>query len=79
MDQMHSVPASRAPLRRAFIDDHDLLLAYANGKARVWNLRTCEFRRSTGLDAADEMLQRGNWIEMSVLEPCKVPFICTEG
>lgn len=45
----------------------DILLAYANGKARVWNVETMEFRRSTGIDAADEMLQSGTWSEMCVL------------
>jgi hypothetical protein len=42
----------------------DILLAYANGKARVWNVETMEFRRSTGIGAADEMLQTGNWSEV---------------
>lgn len=41
------------------------MLVYANGKTRVWNVETHEFRRSTGLDAADEMLT-GDWDEMLV-------------
>jgi hypothetical protein len=63
-NRLFLIPASRVPLRRIFIDDKNILLAYANGKARVWNVETCEFRRSTGLDAAEDMLQSGNWVEM---------------
>jgi len=61
---LYLIPASRAPLRRIFVGGKDILLAYANGKARVWNVETMEFRRSTGIDAADEMLQTGKWSEV---------------
>ena len=61
------IPAARAPLRRIFLGRKDIMLAYANGKARVWNVETHEFRRSTGLDAADDMLQSGDWAEMFVI------------
>nr|XP_019043333.1 hypothetical protein I302_07908 [Kwoniella bestiolae CBS 10118]OCF22263.1 hypothetical protein I302_07908 [Kwoniella bestiolae CBS 10118] len=63
MDDLFLIPASRTPLRRIFIEQKDILLAYANGKARVWNTQTQEFRRSTGLDAAEDMLQSGDWAE----------------
>ncbi|ORY34903.1 hypothetical protein BCR39DRAFT_515490 [Naematelia encephala] len=66
MDQLFLIPASRAPLRRVFVGDNDILLAYANGKARVWNVETCEFRRSTGLDAGEEMLSSGQWAEVDL-------------
>ncbi|ORX37934.1 hypothetical protein BD324DRAFT_623874 [Kockovaella imperatae] len=66
MESLFLVPAARAPLRRIFMSDHDLLLTYASGKARVWNLKTCEFRRSTGLDAAGDMLQSGDWTEILI-------------
>ena len=42
------------------------MMAYANDKARVWNMETLEFRRSTALDAAEDMLGIGDWVEMSV-------------
>ncbi|EIW71713.1 hypothetical protein TREMEDRAFT_27484 [Tremella mesenterica DSM 1558] len=67
MDQLFLIPASRSPLRKVFIGGtmgQDMLLAYANGKARVWNVETMEFRRSTGLDAAEDMLQSGQWAEV---------------
>jgi hypothetical protein len=62
--RLYLIPASRAPLRRVFLDGKDILLAYANGKARVWNTGTCEFRRSTGLDAGEDMLSSGEWMEV---------------
>lgn len=55
------IPAARSPLCYIYLGNSDILLAYANGKARVWNTETQEFRRSTGLDAAEDMLQAGNW------------------
>ncbi|OCF37103.1 hypothetical protein I316_01008 [Kwoniella heveanensis BCC8398] len=65
MDDLFLIPASRTPLRRVFIESKDILLAYANGKARLWNTKTQEFRRSTGLDAADDMLATGDWAEVT--------------
>ncbi|WWD20135.1 hypothetical protein CI109_104611 [Kwoniella shandongensis] len=66
MEQLYLIPASRTPLRRVFVEGKDILIAYANGKARVWNTQTQEFRRSTGLDAAEEMLQTGDWAEVNL-------------
>lgn len=63
-DRLFIIPAARSPLRRVFICEKDIMLAYANGKARVWNTKTMEFRRSTGLDAAEDMLQTGKWTEV---------------
>ena len=62
---MFLIPASRSPLRRILIGGKDMLLAYANGKSRVWNVETLEFRRSTGIDAADDMLRSDEWAEVS--------------
>ena len=63
---MFLIPAARSPLRRVFLGGPDILLAYANGKARVWNVETLEFRRSTGLDAAEDMIKSGDWSEVYV-------------
>lgn len=38
------------------LSQDDLVLAYSNGKSRVWNLSSKEFRRSTSVEAAEEML-----------------------
>jgi hypothetical protein len=58
------VPASRHYLSCIYMDATRILLAYANGKARAWNLQNLEFRRSTGFDSAQEMLAEGSWVEM---------------
>nr|XP_019009161.1 uncharacterized protein I206_05807 [Kwoniella pini CBS 10737]OCF47942.1 hypothetical protein I206_05807 [Kwoniella pini CBS 10737] len=68
MDHLFLIPASRTPLRRVFIQEKDIMLAYANGKARLWNTQTQEFRRSTGLDAAEDMLQNGDWVEIELTD-----------
>ncbi|WWC65680.1 uncharacterized protein I303_108301 [Kwoniella dejecticola CBS 10117] len=68
MNHLFLIPASRTPLRRIFIQEKDIMLAYANGKARLWNTQTQEFRRSTGLDAAEDMLQNGDWAEVAFLK-----------
>lgn len=66
MEQLFLIPAARSPLRHIYLGNSDILLAYANGKARVWNTETQEFRRSTGLDAAEDMLQAGNWTRVDL-------------
>jgi WD repeat-containing protein 7 len=58
------IPAGRHYLSCVFVDRTQILLAYANGKARVWDFETLEFRRSTGFDSAQEMLADGEWTEM---------------
>lgn len=62
--RLFAIPAARGPLRKVFVGGKDIMLTYANGKARVWNVETMEFRRSTGLDAAEDMLQSGEWAEV---------------
>ncbi|KIR29487.1 hypothetical protein I307_01393 [Cryptococcus deuterogattii 99/473] len=66
MEQLFLIPAARSPLRHIYLGNSDILLVYANGKARVWNTETQEFRRSTGLDAAEDMLQAGNWTRVDL-------------
>lgn len=69
INRLFLLPASRAPLARVFVGGHNILLAYANAKARVWNVETREFRRSTGLDAADDMVSQPGWAEVDLKEP----------
>lgn len=58
------IPAARAPLTRIYVGGERILLAYEIQKARAWNVETGEFRRSTGLDSADEMLNSKGWAEV---------------
>lgn len=65
LEQLFLLPAARAPLTKIYIGGNDrIMLAYEIQKARVWNIETGEFRRSTGLDAADDMLNAGGWAEV---------------
>lgn len=72
MDDLFVIPAARAPMTRIFVGGHSILLAYENAKARVWNFETGEFRRSTGLDAADDMLNLGEWVEVRFADRPKI-------
>lgn len=65
LEQLFLLPAARAPLTKIYIGgDNRIMLAYEIQKARVWNIETGEFRRSTGLDGADDMLNAGGWVEV---------------
>jgi hypothetical protein len=61
------IPAFSYPLERAILQKDDLILTASHGRARVWNLESGEFRRSTSIDAATDMLVKGEWIELWVL------------
>jgi hypothetical protein len=60
------VPGAPAPLTRICIDESNLLLLYADDRARLWDVKTLEFRRSMDLEKAKELLAQGGWTELSV-------------
>ncbi|KAI8986132.1 WD40 repeat-like protein [Trametes punicea] len=60
---VYLVPASAAPLKRICLGEDNLLLMYADGRARLWDTRTREFWRSMSLEKADELVQQGGWFE----------------
>ena len=62
------VPASVAPLRKVCVGEDNLLLLYADNRARLWDTRTREFWRSMNAEKVDEMLKQGGWTEWYV--PC---------
>lgn len=72
MEELFLLPAARAPLARVFLGEQDIMLAFENGKTRVWNVETREFRRSTGFDSAEEMLNSGGWTEVQLGTPTPV-------
>ncbi|CCL99455.1 uncharacterized protein FIBRA_01473 [Fibroporia radiculosa] len=55
------VPASAAPLSRIHVGDDNILLLYSDGRARLWDSKTMEFRRSMNADKADELLKQDGW------------------
>lgn len=68
---LYLVPGSKYPLERVVLSDDDLTLSYANGKARVWNIASKEFRRSTAFEAAEEMLADRECVDLlSGVESC---------
>ena len=61
---LHLVPGSVAPLRRLCIGGHNMLLIYADGRVRLWDIQTTEFWRSTNIEKAEELLAQGGWTEL---------------
>ncbi|KAI0088571.1 hypothetical protein BDY19DRAFT_993956 [Irpex rosettiformis] len=60
---LYLVPASVAPLQKVCLGEDNLLLAYADKRARLWDIKTREFWRSMSLDKVEEMLRQGGWTE----------------
>lgn len=61
---LHIVPGSQARLNSICINNDNMLLTYANARARLWNAKTKEFWRSMALDKVEEMLSQGGWTEV---------------
>ncbi|GHJ83909.1 hypothetical protein NliqN6_0311 [Naganishia liquefaciens] len=58
------IPGSRHAVEGVLLSGKDLVIAYASGKTRVWDLDTLQFRRSTGIDAAEESLVNRAWLPL---------------
>ncbi|KAG5725162.1 WD repeat-containing protein 7 [Termitomyces sp. T112] len=58
------IPASCAPLLRVCIGSNNLLLVYADNRARLWDVKTQEFWRSMAEEKVEEMLKQGGWTEI---------------
>jgi hypothetical protein len=63
---LYMVPGAPAPLTRICVGGSNLLLIYADDRARLWDVKTLEFRRSMDLEKAKELLTQGGWTELSV-------------
>ncbi|KAI0642943.1 WD40 repeat-like protein [Trametes meyenii] len=63
---VYLVPASAAPLKRIAIGENNLLLTYADGRARLWDTQTREFWRSMTVEKADELVRQGGWREWNI-------------
>lgn len=57
------VPASVAPLNKICVGEDMLLVYYADGRARLWELKSKEHRRTMSSEKADEMVKIGAWHE----------------
>lgn len=58
------IPGSRHAVEMVLLSDKDLMIAYASGKTRVWDLDTLQFRRSTGIEAAEESMANRSWMPL---------------
>ncbi|KAJ3733629.1 hypothetical protein DFJ43DRAFT_1117017 [Lentinula guzmanii] len=58
------VPGSPFPLQRVYLGEDNLLLAYADQRARLWDVRTREFWRSMSMDKAEELFAQRGWTEL---------------
>ncbi|TFK39093.1 hypothetical protein BDQ12DRAFT_683016 [Crucibulum laeve] len=63
---LYLVPGSSSPLQRICLGGNNLLLIYADQRARLWDVQTKEFWRSMSLDKAEEMLGQGGWSDLSL-------------
>ncbi|KAK0201531.1 hypothetical protein DFS33DRAFT_1348146 [Desarmillaria ectypa] len=62
---LYLIPGSAFPLVRICLGDDELLLIYADRRARIWDAKTKEFRRSLGLDKAEELIGKERWLELT--------------
>ncbi|KAF8195899.1 hypothetical protein K438DRAFT_1826706 [Mycena galopus ATCC 62051] len=63
---LYLIPGSPFPLERVCLGEDNILLIYADRRARLWDVKTKEFWRSMGLDKADELVAQGGWTDVSI-------------
>ncbi|KAK7061717.1 WD-repeats-region domain-containing protein [Favolaschia claudopus] len=63
---LYLIPGSAFPLERICLGDNNILLIYADRRARLWDVKTKEFWRSMGIDRAEELVGQGGWTDISV-------------
>jgi len=61
---LYLIPGAAASLCRICLETNNLLLVYANRRARLWDVKTKEFWRSMSLDKVDELLNQGGWTDL---------------
>ncbi|KAI0320952.1 hypothetical protein OF83DRAFT_1102148 [Amylostereum chailletii] len=58
---LYMIPGAQAPLSKICVSGESLLLVYKNDRARLWDPKTREFRRSMTLDRVGEVLGQNGW------------------
>jgi WD40 repeat protein len=58
------IPGSQHAVEAVLSSGKDIVIAYSSGKTRVWDLDTLQFRRSTGVEAAEESLVSRTWLPL---------------
>lgn len=65
-NSLYLIPGSAFPLERVCLGEDNILLIYADRRARLWDVKTKEFWRSMGLDKAEELVAQGGWTDVYV-------------
>ncbi|KAG6884839.1 hypothetical protein C0993_007868 [Termitomyces sp. T159_Od127] len=63
---LYLIPGSSTPLLKVCTGPTNLLLVYADNRARLWDVKTQEFWRSMAEEKAEEMLKQGGWSEIVI-------------
>ncbi|KAJ7626280.1 hypothetical protein DFH06DRAFT_737359 [Mycena polygramma] len=63
---LYLIPGSAFPLERICLGDDNILLVYADRRARLWDVKTKEFWRSMGLEKAEELVAQGGWTDVLI-------------
>ncbi|KAJ7068988.1 hypothetical protein B0H15DRAFT_138368 [Mycena belliarum] len=63
---LYLIPGSAFLLERVYLGEDNILLVYADRRARLWDVKTKEFWRSMGLDKAEELVAQGGWTDVMV-------------
>jgi hypothetical protein len=61
---LYMIPGAPSPLERVSLGDSNLALVYGGNLARLWDVRTKEFWRSTTIDKVEEMFKQGGWASL---------------
>lgn len=69
---LYIVPGAPAPLAKIYVGGNNLLLLYADDRARLWDVKTLEFWRSMDIEKAKGLLAEDGWTELSVTLCCAV-------
>ncbi|KAJ7726520.1 hypothetical protein B0H16DRAFT_1592489 [Mycena metata] len=63
---LYLIPGSAFPLERICLGEDNILLVYADRRARLWDVKTKEFWRSMSLEKAEELVAQGGWTDVSI-------------
>ena len=69
---LYLIPGAPAPLARIYVGGNNLLLLYADNRARLWDVKTLEFWRSMDIEKAKDLIAQDGWTELSVTLCCVV-------
>ena len=77
---LYTIPGRGARLTSLAVRADDLLLTYDDDKARVWDLRSQELRRSIATDQAQALIEDGKgWWTVKTIEPYSPLYSGTTG